>query len=70
VVAAERDQQAEHRTLQGQRVRQACARTSGHLGKLRNDIDHHNFTNPSDIGPKDVKRMIDGIRDFVVKYLT
>jgi len=39
-------------------------------GKLRNAIDHHNFTNPDDIDARDVQRMIDGIRDFIVKYLT
>lgn len=39
-------------------------------GKLRNAVDHHNFTNPSDIDPNDVRRMIDGVRDFIVKYLT
>jgi hypothetical protein len=39
-------------------------------GGLRNDVDHHNFANPSDINANDVKRMIDGVRDFVTKYLT
>jgi len=39
-------------------------------GGLRNDVDHHNFTNPSDIDPSDVKRMVEGVRDFVGKHLT
>lgn len=39
-------------------------------GDLRNAVDHHNFTDPADIDPNDVKRMIEGVRDFIVKYLT
>jgi hypothetical protein len=39
-------------------------------GKLRNDVDHHNFTNPSDIDSNDVGRMIDGVRDFIGKHAT
>ncbi|MBM3477449.1 MAG: hypothetical protein FJX75_29620 [Armatimonadetes bacterium] len=39
-------------------------------GKLRNAIDHHDFTDTSEIDRNDVKRMVDGVRDFVAKYLT
>ena len=38
--------------------------------RLRNDVDHYNFTNPDDIDANDVQRMVDGLRDFIVKYLT
>lgn len=39
-------------------------------GDLRNAVDHHNFTDPADIDPNDIKRVIEGVRDFIVRYLT
>ena len=39
-------------------------------GDLRNKVDHHRFVDPDDIDRNQVERMIDGIRHFVVKYLT
>jgi len=39
-------------------------------GKLRNQIDHGDFSKPADVDPNDVRRMIEGVRDFIVKHLT
>ena len=38
-------------------------------GKLRNKVDHGNFRDVGEVDPKDARRMIDGIRDFIAKYL-
>lgn len=39
-------------------------------GRLRNYVDHHNFTSPTDVDPDEVKRMIEGVRSFISKHLT
>lgn len=39
-------------------------------GKLRNKVDHGDFKNVEEIDRNDVHRMVDGLRDFVVKHLT
>lgn len=39
-------------------------------GKLRNKVDHGDFKSVDDVDRNDVRRMIDGLRDFVVKHLT
>ncbi len=39
-------------------------------GKLRNRIDHGDFQDPGDIDASDVRRMIEGTRDFIVRHLT
>jgi hypothetical protein len=38
-------------------------------GKLRNKVDHGNFANAEEISINDAKRFINGLRDFVMKYL-
>lgn len=38
-------------------------------GKLRNQIDHGDFSKPDDVDTQDVRRMVDGVRDFVAKFL-
>lgn len=38
-------------------------------GKLRNQIDHGDFSNPGDVEKQDVRRMVDGVRDFVARFL-
>jgi len=37
-------------------------------GKLRNQVDHGDFTHPNAIDPGSATRMIDGVRDFVLRY--
>ena len=37
-------------------------------GKLRNRVDHGDFTRVDDIDPGSAARMIDGVRDFVARY--
>ena len=37
-------------------------------GKLRNRVDHGDFTSPNDVDPGAAGRMIEGVRDFVLKY--
>jgi hypothetical protein len=39
-------------------------------GKLRNQIDHGQFDALRDVDAGAVRRMIDGLRDFIVKHLT
>lgn len=39
-------------------------------GKLRNHVDHHGFVKPDDVPAEDVGRMVDGVRDFIVRFLT
>ncbi len=39
-------------------------------GKLRNKVDHGDFKDGAEVDRNDVRRMIDGLRDFVIKYLT
>jgi hypothetical protein len=39
-------------------------------GKLRNRIDHGDFRSPKEIEKSDVRRMIEGTRDFIVRNLT
>lgn len=36
--------------------------------RLRNQVDHGDFTGPADIDTGAVKRMVDGVRQFVLKY--
>ncbi len=38
-------------------------------GKLRNQIDHGDFSKPGDVDKQDVRRMVDGVRDFVARFL-
>ena len=38
-------------------------------GKLRNKVDHGDFTNLDEISAKDTSRFIDGIQNFVLRYL-
>jgi DNA-binding protein Fis len=38
-------------------------------GKLRNKVDHGDFKDPAEVNVNDVRRMIEGVRDFIVKYL-
>jgi hypothetical protein len=38
-------------------------------GKLRNKIDHGDFKDPTEVDAQAVRRMIDGSRDLVVKFL-
>jgi len=37
-------------------------------GKLRNFVDHGNFTHPADVDADAARRMVEGIRSFVLKY--
>jgi hypothetical protein len=37
-------------------------------GKLRNQVDHGNFETPHQVDSGAAKRMVDGVRDFVLKY--
>ncbi len=37
-------------------------------GKLRNQVDHGDFQNPDDVDSGSARRMVDGVRDFVLKY--
>jgi hypothetical protein len=37
-------------------------------GKLRNMVDHGDFASPDDVEAGAAKRMIDGVRDFVLRY--
>ncbi len=39
-------------------------------GKLRNQVDHGDFKDPSEVDSGDVRRMVEGVRDFLVKHLT
>ncbi|MCK4324583.1 MAG: hypothetical protein KAW89_08645 [Armatimonadetes bacterium] len=39
-------------------------------GTLRNQVDHHDFRRPEDVDAKHVKRMVAGIRDFILKHLS
>ncbi len=39
-------------------------------GDLRNDVDHGNFSDPADIDPNAVQLMMQGVRDFIIKYST
>ena len=36
--------------------------------RLRNQVDHGDFTGPADIDTGAAKRMVDGVRQFVLKY--
>ncbi|MBI3741648.1 MAG: hypothetical protein HY257_07825 [Chloroflexi bacterium] len=38
--------------------------------KLRNKVDHGDFKDANEVDRNDVRRMIAGLRDFVIKYLT
>lgn len=37
-------------------------------GKLRNQVDHGDFTTPQDVDAGSARRMVDGVRDLVLKY--
>jgi hypothetical protein len=37
-------------------------------GKLRNKVDHGDFAAPSDVDRRSAERMVEGVRDFVLKY--
>lgn len=39
-------------------------------GDLRNQVDHHKFEDPDEVDADAVERMIEGVRDLMVKYLT
>ncbi len=37
-------------------------------GRLRNQVDHGDFTNPQDVDLGAAKRMVDGVRDFALRF--
>jgi hypothetical protein len=37
-------------------------------GKLRNLVDHGDFKSSADVGARAAGRMVEGVRDFVLKY--
>ena len=37
-------------------------------GRLRNQVDHGDFTGPQDVDRGASIRMVDGVRDFVLRY--
>lgn len=37
-------------------------------GKLRNKVDHGDFENPGEVDQGSAKRMLEGVRDFVLRY--
>ena len=39
-------------------------------GDLRNQVDHHDFEHADEVDADAVERMIAGLRDFIVRYLT
>ncbi len=37
-------------------------------GKLRNKVDHGDFKHPDDVDANAARRLVDGVRDFALKY--